>query len=85
LLQQASRQLEESMEVTRFEESGSKLRQKKFDDWKRTIVGDTVNGFNKTSANQEQMKRDPTKTQHCTEGVVEEILRVHSLNNDPGL
>lgn len=85
LLQQASRQLEESMEVTRFEESGSKLRQKKFDDWKRTIVGDTVNGFNKTSANQEQMKRDPTKTQHCMEGVVEEILRVHSLNNDPGL
>jgi hypothetical protein len=79
LLQQASRQLEESMEVARFEESGSKLQQQRFDDWKRSTITNAVDFARQTSAFQEEADISSTEKPDFMEGAVAGILRNYSI------
>lgn len=78
LLQQANRQLEESMEVARYEESGSKLQQQMFDDWKRSTIANAIDLIRQTCASQER-EGGSVRTQDFMEGAVEEILRNYGI------
>ncbi|CAJ1941405.1 unnamed protein product [Cylindrotheca closterium] len=78
LLQQANRQLEESMEVARFEESGSKLQQRRFDNWKRSTITNAIDLVRQTSPFQEE-DISPTKRSDFMGGAVADILRNYSV------
>lgn len=79
LLQQATRQLEESMEIARFAESGSQLQQQRFDDWKLSTIADALKLFNRNGLNQEGSEAGQTKTLIQMACAAEEILHSYMV------